>query len=327
MSAPKSVVFYGLLAKAEASYGAGGTLAAATDGVLLAEPGTARIGYLDLGRRGRAAGGGGEGKLATPTGREVELACKTRWRGPGSAYSASVRSEADILRRIAGLSATVSGAGPNEIVTYAPIAAAFTSAVLELYAAGELWKLIGGYGDYGWVARAGGFLEEEFTVRGVLSTAPTDVAVPAITYLAPTHPKIAAIAFNVGAIGVANFKVRELEFRLSREMERRADANGALAGGHAGWAMGGYTPELVATFEGLPVATYNPYADWEAGTTRALTCLVGTANYNQRQFDAAQAQIVDVERDGDGPAALWRVRYLCASSTDVLDNGFTLIDT
>src|SRR5690606_14611283 len=132
-----------LLAKVEASYAAGGSVAPATDGILLAEPAEMAIDYVHDGARGRANGTTGTLKRAGPSGRFGDVTFSIEGRGRGSAYGASALPEVNALLRASGHSATVVATPGSETVTYAPVSdkANFASAVLGGYARGQLYSL------------------------------------------------------------------------------------------------------------------------------------------------------------------------------------------
>jgi hypothetical protein len=318
MSAEKLITLFGLLIKTEASYNAGGSLAAGVDGVLLMEPAEMSIGYVHAGERGRAPGSGGTLKRGAQSGRFGETTFKVEGRGRGAAYSASALPEINALMRASGHGATVVVTAGVEKVTYAPVSGGFASGVLEGYARGQKYPITGAYSDFGFAIDGPGFLVFEFATSGLLGL-PTDVAVPAITYVGADPPKAESIALTIGAWSPV---VRSLNFKANRRRSARANVNSA---GHQGFSMGGRGPVLEITVEAPSLATFDPYTARQLATAYAVDLQVGQTQYNRIAFSAAQAQISEVSDGADEETALWTLTMPCSPTTPIANDDYQLV--
>jgi hypothetical protein len=317
VSADKLITLYGLLVKTEASYGAGGAVAAGTDGVLLMEPADMTIGYVHAGERGKAPGSGGQLKRGAQSGQFGETSFKVEGRGRGTAYGASALPELHALMRLSGHSATVDASIGAEKVTYAPVSAKadFASAVAEGYARGQKYPLTGIYGDFGFSIDGPGFIVFEFPISGLIGI-PTDVSVPAITYIGADPPKAESIGLTIGAWSPV---VRSLKFNANRKRSPRANVNNP---GHQGFNMGGRAPQLEIVVEAAPLATFDPFTARKNATPYAVALEVGSTQYNRIGFTAAQAQIADVAEGADEDAALWTLTMPCSPTTPIANDDY-----
>jgi hypothetical protein len=320
MSADKLITLFGILAKTEASYNAGGSPSASTDGILLSEPADLAINYAHDGARGRANGTGGTLKRGAQSGRSGETTLKVEGRGRGAAYSASILPEINALMRASGHGATVVTTGGSESVTYAPVSdrASFVSAVLEAYARGQKYPLTGVYADLSFSIDGPGFLMFEFALSGIVGI-PTDVAVPTITYQSTIPPKADAITYTLGSWSPI---VKSLSFKANRKRSPRARLN---TPGHKGWSMGGRAPELEIVVEAVALSTFDPYTAREAGTSYASALVVGATQYNRFKHNAPVVQITNVEDDADEETALWKLTLALAPSSPTANDDYTAI--
>lgn len=321
MSAEKLVTLYGLLGNTEASYNAGGALAAASHGILLAEPVAMAIDYVHAGERGPAPGASGLLKRGKPSGRFGELTAKIEGRGRGSAYSGSnFPPDIHTLMRISGHSATVDTTLNAEKVTYRPVSdrASFASGVFEGYARGQKYPITGAYADFTFMIDGPSFLMFEFALQGLIGI-PTDVAVPAISYPGAEPPKAENIGLTIGAWSPV---VRKVGFKANRGRSARADVNGA---GHQGFSLGRRNPELEITVEAVPLSVFDPYTARDSATSYAVTLTVGGVQYNKIQFTAAQAQIANVADEEDEDTALWTLTMPCAQSSPIANDDYELV--
>src|SRR5688572_18026894 len=121
MGSPKTLTLYGLLAKAEVTYGTAVVLAGATDGVDLIRRPAIKTDYMHQGARaGKSpASHGGRARVGRMgrfgTGTVAIEPC-----GAGAAYSASVLPNVHNWMRASGFTPTVVTTVSSESVTYAP---------------------------------------------------------------------------------------------------------------------------------------------------------------------------------------------------------------
>lgn len=318
MSSAKLIHVYGLLSKLETTYNDGSTtLAAASDGALLAERVVARPQYVHSGERGRAPGTGGLLKRSAPSGKWVEFAPRFEGRGAGSAYSASnLPPDVNTFMRISGHAATVVTTSSTESVTYAPVSSSFASAAMELYERGEKHPVTGAYASLRATCDAAGFLMFEFPTQGLLGTA-ADASVPSITYNSTNPPKAVGAGLSIGSWDPV---WRSVTFEQNRQIAARADGNST---GHKGFSMGGYAPTFSVTVESAALATFDPYAALHAATSHAIDFTVGSTQYNRIAFAAGYAQLTDVEPGDDDPSATWTLTFSLSGSTPAANDAYS----
>ena len=338
MSQSKSVTLYGLAVEAEASYGAGGTIVEAEDGVELAEEFVVDVAYMNDGARPMPPGSVvGHQKRGAPSGRMFTGTIPVLFRGAGAAYSATVTPEIHDLLRACGHSATLDVTAGSESYTYAPEALQGVtpgSVFADGYARGQLWPLTAIYGSFGFVIEGPGYMRCEFESRGRVGDE-SDVALPAITYPTVMHPKAEGMSVALGnwTAGV----VSRLEFRQNRALADRLDVSGAST--YAGVANGRIEPSLVVTVEAESLATsdpfhtastFNPYKLYDQGVEHAISFDLGVggdgATYNRLRFTASQAQLSEYPvHEEDGPTARWRLTYQLNPSSPTANDPYTLV--
>lgn len=290
MSADKLITVLGFLAKLEGSYNAGATVTAADDGHQLAELPEFTPEWGNDGVRGAPPATFGHQRKVAPTGRHGGIPLKLEAKGAGSAYSASVVPQAHVLLRAAGFDAALTSTAGAEKYVYTPTAGptGFASLAGELYARGEKWPFTGGYLDWELGADGPGIPLWAFTLRGLLTVDPTDVAVPSITYpLAAIDPAKAVGASLLSINAVTSLVLRSWSIKGNREIAPRLNQN--TAAGLAGFAPGRRAPTLELTFETPAKATFDPEALWKAATEMATTITVGSVQY--KKFNAVMPKV------------------------------------
>lgn len=311
MSSTKRVTEWGLLVKPEASYGAGGTPSASTDGVLVLERPSVEIDWAADGKRRGEGGPMSHGIKRVPkSGAFAQLAAICEAHGYGAAYSATNVPNIHDLAIAAGLAAEVDTTEDSETVTYTPGTA--VSAVVEAYERAQKFILKGVYADLNISADAGAVPVWEFPLVGI-PTLPTDLAVPTITYPTVQPPIAEGLTLSIGDF--ASAVVRSFEFALNRENTPRLDANAAA--GHGGYSIGGINPTLEVLCEATALQTtpfhgaagLDPYQLAEAATAIAVSLTVGATQYNKWTLSGTAAQLVDVADDEDGASAIWTLVF------------------
>lgn len=304
----KLITIFGLLFKEEASYGAGGILAAATDGIQLAELPELNPEWANTGERVAPPGTLGYQRRVTPSGATVQFPLRIEPKGAGAAYSASVVPNIHRLLKACGFDAVLTASVGTEKWAYSflPSQDAPISGVAELYGRGEKYPATGILLD----------LEAEFdgpgvplitlTARALLGD-PVDAAVPAITYpLATILPPKAVGAGLFTLNGVANLELRRARISTGWEFTPRVNMN--AASGHAGWARGRRTPTAEFTFETPAKATLNPEQLWRDATEMAAAINVGSVQYNRHKWVMPKFQLsAPPAASADGSVALTTV--------------------
>lgn len=340
MSSIKQRTKFGLLAKVEAVYGTAETLAAATDGVqLISLPEPNMDEYLYDGSRGLAPGSGGKLPMSPPSGLGFSSSFEMHPVGGGAAYSASVVPPGvHTLLCSSGLEATGAFGAGTETWTYAPESGptGFDSITVEAYVNGQKYPGKGCYSTFGIAIEGPGIPTWTFETQGIGTAAPTDAAVPSITYPVTTRipPKATAITFvlGTGTPFSTNAKVRGFNFSMNREMSPRADDNSA--GAHAGFTPGRRAPTFEITIEQVNLATVDP---WYTATTLnpyklkeemdivGITLQVGSVQYNRYKINLPQCQLMTVEDGEDGSTSTWTLTFACVLSGAASDNDFSIV--
>ena len=162
-------------------------------------------------------------------------------------------------------------------VTYLPESdpALLKSVTIYAYLAGREHKITGCIGNVELVAAAGQHAQFNFTFQGIY-IAPTAVAQPTPTFDTTIPPVVLSAAFDYKAI--TTLIVQQLQINMQNEIARRDDVS--ASSGIKGFQLvdraviGSFNPEQE------PLATHDPFADWVAGTTAALSMVIGSAAGN-----------------------------------------------
>lgn len=340
---PKSDVLYGLLAKAEASYAAGGSLSATTDAIFAAERLLlGELKYLQTGERPLGPDSGGRTHELPATGRfDDGITPVIHGRGAGSAYSASVFSrDLHVFLKAAGFAHAFSGGAGSEIITYTPsrLRANWVSAVLGAYTIEELVTISGFWCDAEFTIEDAGPAVFRFPGKGILAAVPSDAAVPAMTFQNPnTQPPIGInMAVALGSYAAA--AVRRITFKLNRKISNAIPNLSATAGLYGFNMSPEYDPQLTLRCEatslvGSPYHTssgVNPAELRERKTAIAIGFghgTGGTGNYNRIEFAAPRAVLINAQRVSETPDALFDLTFRLLNSVPSVaaDDAFTII--
>lgn len=324
MSAPKSNVVYGLLAKVESTYGTYNSPASGTDGIQVAEMVEIERQYGFDGKRGGQPGNMGPLRRVAPQGATYRPALKIEDKGPGVAYSASAFSkDSHALLLAGGMTATLDATGGSEKYTYVPtlITAAPTSVSLAYYCrantAGnaEIWQAKGVYTDWTYEVATAGPAMWTFNTFGVENAAPAEGAFPTITYTYGTIVPPVASPLSLTINGVSSLVIRSAKVTAGRAVQERfPDLNSA--GAHAGFdGRGRMEPVFSFVCEAPLFATSNLWSLHNAGTSFAASFQVGTVQYNRRIWTFAQAQVTEVKPSADGAVELLEITCAPYGST------------
>lgn len=332
MSAPKSNVVYGMLAKIESAYGTFSTPASGSDGIQVAEMIEIERQYAFDGKRHAQPGNAGQQRRVAPQGATYRPSIKVESKGPGAAYGASsFGKDYHALLLAGGMTGTLSG---TTQWSYVPtlITAAPSSVSLEYYCrattAGnaEVWKAKGVYTDWVYEVANGGPAMWTFNTFGVESTAPAEAAFPSITYSYGTIVPPVASPLTLTVNSVATLAIRSAKVEMKRVVQERSpDLNSA--GAHAGFAPGERDPMFTFVCEAPLFATSNLWALHAAGTPFAASFGVGATQYNRSAWTFAQAQVVEVKPSSDGPVPLLEVSCSLYGSTPTANDDLAFVAT
>lgn len=335
--ATKLPTVIGMLLKLEASYAAGGSVAAGSDGFLLAEPAVPTLEYLHDGAHAAPPAITGFQRRVAPSGEQFSVPVKHEAKGPGAAYSASVLPTPHIPLRIAGFDAAVDTTGGAEKVTYTPTpgAVGFGSALAEFYARQQKWPGTAIYATLDRITAEGPVVPMwEFTLHG-LPGAIADATVPSITYPALTidPPKATNIGFTLG-----NFASNAIVKRFELVMDGPTPtprANQNASSGHAGFARGGRRqPILTVCVEATALQStpyhhangLDPYNLFKAATELDCSLTVGGTQYNKFKIQPGKVQLAGPpEEDEVDGVACWVLRLQCNPTSINNNNDVSII--
>lgn len=323
--------------KAEASYGAGGSLSNTTDGFelwLAAKVASLlEMGYLEDGDMGFQMAGLGEAAHVPPSGVWVKPQLPFFFRGPGAAYSASVNS---VLHRIAlacGFDATVVTTPGSEKIDYTvtPYSATPTSLLGKFISRSEEITADGLFGNLTIEGRDGKPWLLTANLVGRRTGDPIARAFGTVTYplQTVTIPLGCPAAIVFGSYTAA--VLRSFRLDLGRTIEN-ARPNLNVAGYHAGYQPGAWKTRISAVFEatslvGSPFHTsagLNVYKLREAATQIAFTAQQGTAQYNRLKIAAPRLQLVDYKPTMDAGVACWDTTWKPVPSLPTATDWLTL---
>jgi hypothetical protein len=207
--------------------------------------------------------------------------------------------------------------------TNVPGAAASTGRVaspktltISLYRDGAMEKLIGAAGNAVFNFMAGRPVKVDFTFRGVY------VVESAATILAPTYvtdvpPRWASAAFTVNAVAQ---KAATMTLDLGNEIILRESQD--TAQGYHSALITDRTIKLTVDPEAVLPATYDPRADWLAGTERVLsTVLTGVSALT---FGAPKLQVMKVTDGNRNKNMIENIEYQLNGSSSLGDDELTL---
>ncbi len=279
----------GLLAKVESTYGTDPTPTAADNGVRVSERlwSSMTIEHAFLNRREGLAGFGIlPGTPAARTGRMATLEIAWDCRGAGAAYAdatpgPAVLPEASPLLRACGFSETVVETGGSESVTYTHTGTGHSSCTIYAYSGNKLFNVNGCRGTLRWPLTAGEFGIMRFTMQGFITSDPTEVALPSITYDSVVSPTAVGASLAVGGWSP---DVLSAEFDLAGNVVRVDSANASDA--IVSFEISEMNPSVVISAKLPAIATYNPYENMQNATANDIDWTLGSTQYNRVKFDA-----------------------------------------
>ena len=275
---PETLRLDGVLAKIQPTSGTDAVPVVGTDGVRIARRMWSSITidheWENL-RHEAASGSIMPLKPAIPRGRNVTLDIFWEAKGAGS----DAISEASPLLRACGMAETDGTA----LFSYAMASSAHELASIYAYAGGKLFKVIDCRGRFRWPMVVGETAVMQFTMRGVMIVEPATASLAAITYDSTDPIACVNTALTIGSWTpewmAATFDPVGNDVQLLAS--GNAAGGGNLVDGIAGFDFGDVNPSFELTVRAPVLATYDPYADLKARTTRALTLTWGTAQFNR----------------------------------------------
>ena len=226
-------------------------------------------------------------KPAIPNGRIVRGTLNLELRGFDAAYSASDKPESDALIRGSGFSAAVDTTGSAEKWTYAQEDSGFESYTVWAYGAGNVYKINGCRSVMIWPITAGELNILRFEFVGFLDTAPAVASVPAQTFGAQVPQSAVGMSFTIGSWSP---DIVTGEFTTGGNLVIKPSGNDST--GFSEVQFSHFDPRVTFSAPTVALATYDPYGDIKAATTRAIDWTVGGSQYNRADLLVASAYLV-----------------------------------
>lgn len=259
----------------------------------------------------------------TPSGRSGTWPVKVYGRGSPNttAFSASVKPEADALLQAAGFSSTGSFGAGVETYTYAIDPTAPHHVTCYSYSGGKLRKMLGSIAQLKMMWKSGGPIDYDFSIQG-LYQAPTDVATPGSPVFGTSVGPIADGA-TVSFAGNSALIIREFEYDTGNTIVERPQAN--VAGGLAYPRLTYSKGTFKLTIEDPPVATLDLEGLQLSATPEALTWTIGSVQYNKCQFTAPAVVIETYDVSNDNGIPIATISGGVYDSTDTATDAVSLV--
>jgi hypothetical protein len=300
---PEILRLDGLLVKEEPAgfYGIDAVPVVGTDGLRLAKRmfNNIRVGYLwENDRKETASGSIIPVKRGIARGRTVRI--EVFWEAKGAGIDAPPESRG---LYIAGGLPEVDG---TLMFDYGPVTSGTKgSATLYCYAAGKIYKVVGCRGRFDWPMLVGENIIHHFVMMGTMLTEPATLTLPGITYDATDPIALVNTALAIGS-WVPDWQSATLDLI---GVDPQALTSGNI--GPTSWTDGiasidfaDVDPSFQIRARVPALATYDPYADKKANTSRNLALTAGNTQFNRIKVLAAELAIKEPigHADSDGYA-------------------------
>jgi hypothetical protein len=293
MSAQKSMVGLILFARNEATYNAAGLiLTGSTDTIDTAEQPLFQQQYAVEGTRGPAMYGRGQLPRVAPNVRSLNGSVKVHAKGPGATMTAVVRPPSvHAYLQSSGMSGSLEGA--TWVYKPTPLGTTPSSLAMDIYDMGERMQLRGGYSTF-MLDMEGALPVFTFDVQGVQSGSITDVPTPPARVFPASSvipPRLETIGLLIGSYAP---KVRKAQYSHGLSISQRIDLN--ASGSNAGYAIGRQDNSFTVTIEADALATFDPYADRDTATPKAITATIGNVANNKFTLALGACALTDVQK-------------------------------
>lgn len=237
-------------------------------------------------------------KPTLPRGRKVKI--DIFWEAKGAGVDAP--PEADPLYRSSGFAQT-DGA---QLFSYAQASQNHELASIYSYAGGILFKAIDCRCRFRWPLVVGEVAVHQFTAYGVLAADPATTALPG-GFVYDTPDPIAGVNTAL-AIGAWTPDWLSGEFD-PQGVDPQLLPSGNAADGIAGFDYGTVDPSFTLSARKVALATYDPYADLKARTTRALVATWGSTQFNRIKLLGTNLSLREHPFGDSEGFANWNLRY------------------
>jgi tail tube protein len=286
---PTSYRLEALLFKIETTYNTDPVPAAATDAVRLSDHlwNTLTPGYTWLNQRDGAMNNSlVPPPPALPRGRKVSFDFGVEINGSrsGGAYAAGNKSHLSPLLASSSMAEALDTTGGTENLQYTHADTAHSSGTAYAYAGGYVFKVTGCRFVWSWPIGVGVLGTLRFRGSGIMATAPAAAAVPAPTWPVPAPVAGVNLAFTVGAWTPDGVLTAEIDQAARLEELDSGNAPDGIQMFDVGDTV---QPILRLSSKVVAQATYDPYADLNARTVRAISLYYNSGvQYDRMKFTA-----------------------------------------
>jgi hypothetical protein len=247
---------------------------------------------------------------AVPAGRVVTATIPVELAGSGTV---DTPPEWGPLLRSCGCGETINA---STSVVYTRAISSHDSCTIYAYAGGLRFILLGCRGTFTVEAAGGQLGILRFVMQGIMSADPTEQSVPAITYGSVLPPVVTAVTFTVGGVAL---DAEGFEFAQNAEVVRIPSPVSGQGVDALKIAIPHMRPRFTVRAKPIALATYNPWADSEAATLRAIQLRYGTAGGNRFTLDVANGYVRAPGREDQSGMAGLVLEYLCRDFTATHD--------
>jgi hypothetical protein len=265
-------------------------------------------------------------KLETTTGTPIAL---TGTEGVTNVFNAKIDFDTDLVERDGqgNLSSPIQGLGArkanvefeSELVgatpywanlflgcgmqvstgTYTPLTSPTQTMTIGLYQAGRFKQAAGCMGSWTLNAKRGEKGRMKWKFLGV-QCPPSSVSIITPTYDTTIAPRVGATTFTIGG---TTYRIPEVEIDFENTVVLREDITALDSNSEATGYRAAYITNRKVTVkvspEAMPLSTQDWYAIHRAGTTSALSLVIGATAGNIWTFSAPKMQLTRAPQDGD----------------------------
>jgi hypothetical protein len=229
-----------------------------------------------------------------------------------------------------GLTAVVSGTGPNEITTFTPVSSFYSDettgpyCTVAVYRDGKRYMIHGAVGTLKLTFNVGEPVLAEMEFTGIYN-APTDTAL-----LVPSYPVVIEPPFlgaTLSILGFTTAKIKSLTVDLGNRITMRPQPN--LNGFYTAQLTGRKVTGAFDPEEEL-AATKNWFTEWIGATPGAIS--TGTypsngSNYNQFSLSLPKVQYSKVGLEERDAIATAPTEYVALANSDAGDDEISFVQT
>ncbi len=176
----------------------------------------------------------------------------------------------------------------SQTYTFTSTSATIPTVTMSVYEGGRKRTITGAQGNWKLALENGRFAKMQWEFKGLLQ-ADVDASLPTVTQTAVQPPRWA----NASAITIGAYTPLVSKFELDAGNNVVMRPSAAATSGYRSAIITSRSTKATMDPESSTVATYDWYGDFIAGTTRALSIVIGTVANNIMTISAPAAQIYE----------------------------------